>query len=73
MLRVLYDSASLVGRNFGNFHNTLIWQVLRFAISSSDTYQVLSGLPIISSSDELSHKADLALNFKTACPKAIIL
>ena len=51
----------------------MIWWVLIlaiFIISSSDTYQALSGSLTVSSKDEPSQKADL--NFKTGCPKTTV-
>ena len=42
-----------------------------FIISSSDTYQVLSGSPTVSSNDEPPQKAK-CWNFKTGCPKATV-
>ena len=50
----------LVGINFSEF-----------VISSSDTYQVLSGSHTVSSNDEPSQKVD-HLSFKTGCSKATV-
>ena len=58
--KVIFKIHDLVGINFSDF-----------IISSSDTYQILSEFPTVSSNDEPSRKVDLLI-FKTGCPKATV-
>ena len=54
----------MVGTNFSDFNT--------YYISSSNTYRVLSGFPIVSSNDEPSYIESGSLSFKTGCPKTTV-